>query len=123
MMAEKYGKTPAEILHAEDMAPIERFHFNSDVLQATSQFKEKMREHKRENADPNRVATTQEQQQMVNEQVERKKADAQNPSEQMQNLDAVMERRSTGDDDPPAAPADSGSDGMEDLQHLMGGDQ
>lgn len=129
LMAETYGKTPAEIMHADHLAPIEAFQFNSDVMQATAQFKEDMKERQRQNANPNGVASTREQRDMVNEQIERGESENQTPSEQMQNLDSVLEQRAdtmAPDADPdsqaqPQPPEPDADDGMTDLQHLMGG--
>ena len=44
LQAENYGKTPAEIMHATDLSPADRFWLNAQVRAATAQFKQRKQE-------------------------------------------------------------------------------
>lgn len=120
-MAETYGKTPAEIMHAEHMAPIERFQFNSDVLQATSQFKEQVRERKR--AAQEGVGSREERKDMIQDQIDRGTEEQNPPSEQVDALDDVLAQRAAHDDgDEPHPDSESGGDpSMHSLVDAAGG--
>lgn len=71
LQAEEYGKTPAEIMHATELTPAERFWLNAQVRAATSKFKKKRHEEQRDGATSAGAADRQQKKELQKRQSDR----------------------------------------------------
>lgn len=114
LMAEAYGKTPAELMDADHLAPIEAWHFNSDILQATAQFKKDRREAQRQGG-----GSIEDQRDLVSDQINRQDTEQQDPSDQMQNLQSVKDHR-VSDEAPSGSKPDADIPPADPSMHTLG---
>lgn len=127
LQASEYGKTPAEIMYANDLSPADRFWFNAQVRAATAEFKERKQEEARDAQSSAGAASPQEQREMHDRQNDRANAresmqeagmNAPSPDGQLSQLQELQEQEAQaesifdGDADPsgPGESPDSGGD-------------
>jgi hypothetical protein len=64
LQAKTYGKTPSEIMHADELSRAERFWLNAQVRAATAQFVNEKKEQQRDNATSAGTADPREEQEL-----------------------------------------------------------